>query len=169
VLGIEPVPDASFVWSPSTGFPAYLRRVREAASVSMRQAAPALGVSYAWLARLETGGYAKPPSLQRLHAMAELYRVDPREVLHEAGVRIELPENLDTRASLDERFKAVVLHPELRPALLDEQALAYIPDRVKRQWLEFAHKLATHPDPRSLLEETTGKVLHAETPPVQAR
>src|SRR5262245_38720842 len=72
---LEPVADASFVWSPSARFPAYLRRVREAAGVSMRQAAPALGVSYAWLARIETGGYARPPSLQRLHAMAELYRV----------------------------------------------------------------------------------------------
>jgi transcriptional regulator with XRE-family HTH domain len=149
---LEPIADASFVWSPSAGFPAYLRRVREASGVSMRQAAPALGVSYAWLARLETGGYARPPSLQRLHAMAELYRVDAREMLHEAGVRIALPPDLGTGASLDERFKALVLHPELRPALLDESALAYIPDRVKRQWLEFASKLANHPDPTSLIE-----------------
>lgn len=153
---LEPVPDASFVWSPSAGFPAYLRRVREAAGISMRQAAPALGVSYAWLARIETGGYARPPSLQRLHAMAELYRVDPREMLHEAGVRIALPPGLDTGPSLDERFEAVVLHPELRPALLDQAALAYVPHRVKRQWLEFARKLAEHPDPRALLERLGG-------------
>jgi transcriptional regulator with XRE-family HTH domain len=148
---LEEAGAASFVWSPNPGFAAYLRRVREAVPISMRQAAPALGVSYAWLARIESGGYASPPSLQRLHAMAELYNVDPREMLHEAGVRIALPHDLDAGASVDARFRAVVLHPDLRPPLLEADALAYIPDRVKRQWLDFAHKLAHHPDPKALL------------------
>ncbi len=157
---LEEVP-ASFVWSPSPGFPAYLRRIREAAELSIRKAAPALGVSYAWLARTETGGYAKPPSLKRLHAIAELYGVDPREVLHEAGVRVELPDDAGLGAALDARFRAVVLHPDLRPALLDPDALAYIPDRVKHQWLEFADKLAQHPDPAALLAQA---LADAETP-----
>lgn len=158
---LEDVGEASFVWSANPGFAAYLRRVREAVPISLRQAAPALGVSYAWLARIETGGYASPPSLKRLHAMAELYQVDPREMLHEAGVRIALPQDLDAGASIDARFRAVVLHPELRPSLLDADALPYIPDRVKRQWLDFADKLANHADPKALL---TSALADARTP-----
>jgi hypothetical protein len=42
-------------------------------------------------------------------------------------------------------------------ASLGEQALAYIPDRVKRQWLEFAHKLVEHPSPRVLLQRLSEK------------
>ncbi len=59
---------------------------------------------------------------------------------------------MDTGPTLDARFRAVVLAPELRPPLLDEDAVHYLPDRVKRQWLDFAAKLAAHPDPQALLQ-----------------
>ena len=154
---LEDLGEASFVWSPNPTFASFLRQVREMSGISLRQAAPALGVSYAWLARTETGGYASPPSLKRLHDIAELYGVDARELLHEAGVRLQLPDHLEAGASLDARFKAVVLHPQLRPGLLDADALAYVPDRVKRQWLEFAEKLANHPDPKRLLTTALSK------------
>jgi transcriptional regulator with XRE-family HTH domain len=152
-LDLVPVGHASFVWSPNPDFATYLRRIRERARISLRQAAPALGVSYAWLARTETGGYASAPSLARLRAIAELYGVDMREVLHEAGVRVDVPVEVTDAATLDERFKAMVLHPALRPALLDEEALAYIPERVKRQWLEFAEKLSNCDAPDHLMRE----------------
>ncbi len=149
----DPVGEVGFVWSPNPEFPAWLRGVREAAGLSMRRAAKALGTSYAWLSRQETGGSVRPPTLEQLKAMAELYKVDTREMLHAAGVRIELPPDLDTGPSLQQRFNAVVLHPELRPPLLDEDSAHYIPDRVKRQWLDFAEKLADQPDPKAFLEE----------------
>jgi len=149
----EQVGEVGFVWSQNPEFPGYLRQVREAAGISMRRASKALGTSYAWLARQETGGPVRPPSLEQLQAMAELYRVDTREMLHAAGVRIELPADVDTGPTLSQRFTAVVLDPALRPPLLDEDAAHYIPDRVKRQWLDFAEKLVEQPDPKAFLEE----------------
>lgn len=148
-----PVGQASFVWNPNPEFAGYLRRIRERARISLRQAAAALGVSYAWLARTETGGYASAPSLARLQDIAELYGVDLREVLQEAGVRVDLPAELVEGPSIEERFKAMVLHPALRPSLLDEEALAYIPERVKLQWLEFAEKLARCDAPNALIRQ----------------
>ncbi len=147
---LEPV-DASFVWSPNPGFPAYLRQVRSNAGVSLRDVAAALGMSYSWLARLETGGSARPPSVGRLSQMADLYGVDISEMLHEAGVRVELPADHDANASLDAKFAAVLLHPDLRPPLFTEDSIHYVPDRVKQQWLAFAEKLAKHKEPAAFL------------------
>lgn len=145
------VGEVAFVWSPSPSFPDYLRRIRDAAGLSIRAACAAIGVSYAYLARLETGGPASTPTLDRLFKMAEVYGVDKRELLHEAGVRLQMPDTIDLVDRLDAQFAAVVLSDELRPPLLDENAVHYLGDRTKRQWLDFAQKLADSPDPKALL------------------
>lgn len=143
--------DATFIWRRNPEFPNYLRRVREKAGLSVRQAAPAIGVSVPYLSRLETGGPAKRPDVQRLYRMADVYGVDRRTMLKNAGVQLELPPELAVFDKLDSQFAAIMLDPAIKPARLNEDALGYISDRLKMQIVEWADKLTRQPDPHAYL------------------
>lgn len=154
-----PQPD-TFIWSPKKDFPAFLRKVREDANISLRQAAPALGMSAAYLSRLETGGPARQPSLERLNKMAALYNVDRHAMYEAAGVHVGLPENYDMLDYTDDDFEALMLDPALQPGMMTHEALNYFSRRMKRQMVEFAQSLAAMDDPAAyvnhLLQQVRG-------------
>lgn len=143
--------DTTFMWRRNPEFPNYLRRTREKAGLSVRQAAPAIGVSVPYLSRLETGGPAKRPDVQRLYRMADVYGVDRRAMLKNAGVQVELPPELAHFDKLDSQFAAIMLDPAVKPALLTEEGLTYVSDRLKMQIIEWADKLTRQPDPHAYL------------------
>lgn len=70
-------------------FGAYLREQRCARGFSLREAASRLGLSAAWLSRIETGGPARVTSGQLLNAFADLYGIPVAEVLDRAGFRVD--------------------------------------------------------------------------------
>jgi transcriptional regulator with XRE-family HTH domain len=141
----------AYVWNRNPEFPAYLRRMRERAGLSIRQAAPALGLSVPYLSRFETGGPAKPPEVTRLFAMADLYGIDRREILVNAGVKLDIPWNLELVDNTDELFARMMLDPKLRPPLLTEEALHYVPPRLKAQFIQWARLLVLERDPAAYL------------------
>lgn len=148
---------ATFMWRRNPEFPNYLRRTREKAGLSVRQAAPAIGVSIPYLSRLETGGPAKRPDVQRLYRMADVYGVDRRAMLINAGVKVELPPELAYFDKLDSQFAAIMLDPAVKPARLNEDALSYISDRLKMQIIEWADKLTRQPDPHAYFAKLLDK------------
>lgn len=152
----------TFIWSPKREFPAYLRKVREDAKVSLRQAAPALGMSAAYLSRLETGGPARQPSLDRLNRMAALYNVDRHAMYEAAGVHVGLPENYDMLDWTDDEFEAVMLDPVLQPGMMTHEALNYFSPRMKRQIIEFAQSLVAQDDPAAYLAHLLQKAKEIE-------
>lgn len=147
----------TFMWRRNPEFPNYLRRTREKAGLSVRQAAPEIGVSVPYLSRLETGGPAKRPDVQRLYRMADVYGVDRRAMLINAGVKVELPPELAYFDKLDSQFAAIMLDPAIKPARLNEDALPYISDRLKMQIIEWADKLTRQPDPQAYLAKLLDK------------
>ena len=152
----------TFIWSPKREFPAYLRKVREDAKVSLRQAAPALGMSAAYLSRLETGGPARQPSLDRLNRMAALYNVDRHAMYEAAGVHVGLPENYDMLDWTDDEFEALMLDPVLQPGMMTHEALNYFSPRMKRQIIEFAQSLVAQADPAAYLTHLLQKAREIE-------
>lgn len=139
------------VWRRNPQFPHYIRRARESAGLSIRQAAPAIGVSVAYLSRLENGGPARSPNIGRLYHMADVYGVDRRTMLQHAGVHVEVPPELARFDKLASQFAAAMLDPAVKPALLSEEALHYMSDRLKMQIIEWADKLTRQPDPHTYL------------------
>lgn len=141
----EPVGVAALMWEARASFGPYLRGLRDAARLSLRAASEEMGVSFSYLAKLETGEKATPPSLKVLQRMARLYGRDLRELMHEAGFSFETSPELDAlEENLDARFLRLVTHPELRPMRMDAVVMELIPPLVKRQWIEFAKKLEKH-------------------------
>lgn len=147
----------TFMWRRNPEFPNYLRRTREKAGLSVRQAAPEIGVSIPYLSRLETGGPAKRPDVQRLYRMADVYGVDRRAMLINAGVKVELPPELAYFDKLDSQFAAIMLDPAIKPARLNEEALTYFSDRLKMQIIEWADKLTSQPDPHAYFSKLLDK------------
>jgi transcriptional regulator with XRE-family HTH domain len=143
--GLRPVDFAAVTWESRVTFGPYLRALRVAARLSLRAASQDLGVSFSYLAKLETGEKPTPPSLKVLGRMAHVYGRDLRELMHEAGFRFETSPEVDAlEESLDVRFLRLVDHPALRPMRMDPVVAELIPPLVKRQWIEFARKLATN-------------------------
>ena len=137
-----PVGVAAITWEKRASFGPYLRGLRDAARFSLRAASEASGVSFSYLAKLETGEKPTPPTLKVLQRIANVYGRDLREIMHEAGFRFETPAEIDAmEESLDARFLRLVTHPDLRPMRMDALVIEMIPPLVKRQWIEFARKL----------------------------
>ncbi len=68
---------------------AYLREQRVARGFSIREAARRLGMSVAWLSRLENAGPARLNSAAQMQAFADLYGIPVAEVLDRAGFRVD--------------------------------------------------------------------------------
>ena len=142
--GLRPAGFAAVTWEARTTFGPYLRGLRDAARLSLRAASARIGVSFSYLAKMETGERPSPPTIKVLDRMALVYGRDLREIMHEAGFRFETPDELLALAeSVDARFLRLVTHPDLRPMRMDAVVIEMIPPLVKRQWIEFARKLET--------------------------
>ena len=136
---------AALTWERRTSFGPYLRGLRDAARLSLRAASEEMAVSFSYLAKLETGEKATPPSLKVLQRIANFYGRDLRELMHEAGFQFETPPEVDAKVeSVDAQFLRLVTHPALRPMRMDAVVMEMIPPLVKRQWIEFARKLEKH-------------------------
>ena len=141
----QPVGVAAVTWESRASFGPYLRGLRDAARLSVRAASEQTGVSFSYIAKLETGERPTPPTLKVLQRLADVYGRDLRELMHEAGFRFETPAEVDAKEeSVDARFLRLVTHPALRPMRMDAVVMELIPPLVKRQWIEFARKLETH-------------------------
>ncbi|MDO9280350.1 MAG: helix-turn-helix transcriptional regulator [Pseudomonadota bacterium] len=154
--GLEPG-EGAYVWNRNPEFPAYLRQVREKSGISIRQAAPALGISVPYLSRLETAGAAKSPDMRRLCAMADLYGIDRRELLHHAGMKLDLPRVLPLADRTDEQFARMLLDPALKPPLLNEEVLHFVAPRLKAQLIQWALHLVMQENPRAYLNSLLSK------------
>ena len=141
----KPVGVAAVTWEKRPSFGPYLRGLRDAARLSVRAASEQSGVSFSYIAKLETGERSTSPTLKVLQRLAKVYGRDLREVMHEAGFRFETPAEVDAmEESVDARFLRLVTHPALRPMRMDAVVMELIPPLVKRQWIEFARKLEIH-------------------------
>ena len=74
-----------------TTFGPYLRELRLARGVSLRDAAGRLGISFAKLQKMETGGRFRIGSSAIFDAIGGLYERPVTEVLAAAGVQIDVP------------------------------------------------------------------------------
>jgi transcriptional regulator with XRE-family HTH domain len=147
------VGEATFFREHKASFGPYLRALREQRGLSLRDAAAQLGLSFAKLQKMETGGRFRLPSLEFLLAIADFYDRPHAELLNEAGIRVIMPEDIEREADRDSTFADLVLHPDLRPTRMDLTWTESFSTVQKNQWIEFARKLAEHPDPKGLLDE----------------
>ena len=131
-------------WRFRPDFAPWLREQRRTHRLTLKGAADRLGVTYTRLHKLETGGRVRAPTLELLGHVAEVDGGELAEVLARAGYRMELPWDLRDAMGCDETFAAVVLHPALRPACMDERWLEAYSRLQKAQWVEFARKLEAH-------------------------
>ena len=137
---------AALIRAHRPGFGQYLRRLRQGHGLSLRDAAAQLGISFAKLQKMETGGRFRIDGLGLLQAVADLYGRPRAEVLQEAGIHVVSPEGLEAALDIDRAFEALVLHPDLRPMRMDRGWAESFSTLQKAQWIEFARRLAGHPD-----------------------
>ena len=153
-IGSEPAPPPQ--WEHAPAFGDYLRAKREDKSLTVREAAKVIGISHGYLAKIERGaaGFRKPRH-EMLHRAAGLFGVTTEEMFSQAGYSgFPVPVSLDAggprhaRTRNEDRvrhqFRAIVLHPKLRPDGLDEDAMEFLPVRVMEAWLDYAMTLERH-------------------------
>jgi transcriptional regulator with XRE-family HTH domain len=142
------------LWVKREPFGGWLVAQRKAERLTVRAVAAELRISHSLVVRIEAGDRVGPPPLDLLADLACLYRCDVRRVLHEAGYRLEAPDDLPTvtdDARVAAQFAALILHPLLRPRTLKEDALDYVPLSLKRSFVAFSRNLASQADGAELL------------------
>lgn len=135
-------PDGTaWIWRHRADFGPWLREQRVSHDLTLKVAADRLGVTLTRLHKLETGGRVRAPSLELIASIAALYGRELDEVIGRAGFKMEVPVELRDAARCDETFAGLVLHPQLRPAAMDERWVESYSRIQKAQWVEFARRL----------------------------
>ena len=162
---------SSWVWSPPLNFGGYLSGLRGTRRLSLRAAAEQLGVSFAYLHKLENEPLANPLDLGLLSRIAETYRQNMQEVVEAAGMRVRVTP-LDPKISgVRDQFRRLLLDPggpKLAAHDLTELDMAHLPDKHMR-WMVQAIVNAVdyydglHDAPR-LVRKTAG-IVHIDVVP----
>lgn len=77
-----------------------------------------------------------------MQRIATFYCRNVSEVMREAGFHFDMDPEAGAQLDLvDAQFRRLVLDPALRPVRMNPAAVDFIPDLVKRQWLDFAQRL----------------------------
>ena len=134
----------AWTWRHRADFGPWLREQRQTHELTLKAAADRLGVTLTRLHKLETGGRVRAPSLELIAGIAALYGRELDDVLTRAGFRMEVPAELRDAARCDETFAALVLHPALRPACMDERWVEAFSRIQKAQWVEFTRRFEAH-------------------------
>jgi transcriptional regulator with XRE-family HTH domain len=129
-------------WAANHDFPGFLKHHRNRRGLSLRQVADRVGVSHATLYQLEEDTRAKPPPLELLGKLAEVFGFSLGELMSQAGYFVEIvgEESTTPAEDLDARFEAAVSHP-LLASRHAEALLDYTPQALKPVWLEIMTKL----------------------------
>ena len=135
------------VWIRAPKLGGYLKEHRERLHLSLRRASESIGISHTYLAMIEQEGTGTDHlSLEHCTAFAEAYDIDHREVLHQAGCRYAVPE--DVARGLDDiekdRFRRLFLHPELRPPNFAATHLRWFAEPARRAVLELVTNVETY-------------------------
>lgn len=161
VQNAEPVAPARMV---APGFGAYLRNLRVERSLSLREAAMALKISFTYLQKLEAGTRTTIPSVLMLQQMAAAYDVPTTQVFAAAGLQVSTIEN--HAAAIDRVFRRLVLHPRLMPEGMDAKYwIDSFSTRQKRQIIELVQRLEQFlEDPNEPERQDVMSLLHGIPP-----
>jgi transcriptional regulator with XRE-family HTH domain len=138
----NPRREVQFFWDPLCDFGGYLKRIREQKKWTTRDAAAKLDVSQAYVSKLENQARDSPPRRELLERIADVYGLDLRQVMHEAGYRFTVPPALEIRLAVDESFHALVNHPRFRPTGFEPEHERYYAPKIKQQMVDLALKVA---------------------------
>lgn len=122
------------VWLPAPRFGDFVRKCREDANLSLRKAGERIGISHTYLAQIEQGDGSTHLSVDLYDKIAKAYALDDREVLHRAGFRFAVEEEVveKLRDLEEERFKRILLDERFVPAGFTRKHLALFPEAVRK-------------------------------------
>lgn len=90
-------------------FGGYMKQLREAQRLSLRDVEELAGVSNAYLSLIETGKRKNPPAPKILLRLAEVYRVPYTDLMMAAGYLVEPGNNKEKqKAEIDRAFRLVI-------------------------------------------------------------
>ncbi len=95
----------------AAGFGDYLREMRKAAGLTLRQVEAIVGVSNAYLSQVETGKRPAPRP-ETIKKLAEAYRAPVEELLAQAGY-LDSP-SVMTKREVDRAFQYVIEDPKYK-------------------------------------------------------
>ncbi|MBK7756607.1 MAG: transcriptional regulator [Deltaproteobacteria bacterium] len=129
-------------WDKAAEFGTYLRSVRERKGWTTREAAAQFGVSQAYISKLENQPRKQAPGEDLIHRVAEVYGLDVREVMHEAGYRFDIPRSLELQVSVDEAFRRLLNDPRFRPSGFQPDDERFFAPIVKQQIVDLVLNVA---------------------------
>ncbi|MCK6524685.1 hypothetical protein L6R49_25030 [Myxococcota bacterium] len=96
-----------------------------------------------WDPDADFGGYLKrAPGDDLIQRVAEVYGLDPREVMHEAGLRFVIPPSLTLKLPVEQAFMRLFMDPRFRPVGFEAEHHGYYSLVVKQQLLDVALSVA---------------------------
>lgn len=134
--------EVPLLWDREADFGRYLKAVRNRKGWTTRRAADEFGVSQAYITKLENADRKRPPGTEILGKVADIYGLDFREVMHEAGYRYDIPPSLDLKVAVDEAFRKLLTDPRFRPAGYHPDEEQFLSPLVKQQFVDLALNVA---------------------------
>ncbi len=134
--------EVAVFWDRTVDFGGWLKSVRERKGWTTREAAAQFRVSQAYISKLEHQERKQAPGEDLLHRIAEVYGLDVREVMHEAGYRFDIPRSLELKVSVDEAFRRLLNDPRFRPSGFQPDDERFFAPVVKQQIVDLVLNVA---------------------------
>jgi transcriptional regulator with XRE-family HTH domain len=120
------------LWDRDADFGGYLKAVRNRKGWTTRRAAEEFGVSQAYITKLENADRKRPPGTEILKKVADVYGLDFREVMHEAGYRYDIPPSLELKVAVDDAFRKLLGDRRFRPSGFHPEEEKFLSTLVKQ-------------------------------------
>lgn len=134
--------EVAVFWDNAADFGGYLKSVRERKGWTTRAAADQFGVSQAYITKLENTDRKRAPGTDLIHKIADVYGLDVREVMHEAGFRYDIPPSLDRRVGVDAAFRKLLNDPRFRPSGFHPDEEQFLAPLVRQQFVDLKLNVA---------------------------
>ena len=134
--------EVPLMWDRESDFGHYLKTIRTRKGWTTRRAAEAFGLSQAYITKLEHHDRKRPPGTDLIRKVADVYGLDVREVMHEAGYRFDIPPSLELKVAVDDAFRKLLTDKRFRPAGYHPDEEQFLSPLVKQQFVDLALNVA---------------------------
>jgi transcriptional regulator with XRE-family HTH domain len=102
-------------WDEGSDFSGYLRMLREDRGWTTRRVAEKMNVSQAYVSKIENIDRKRPPNMDLVRKISDVYGVDLADVMHYAGYRFDVPKSVEQKINIKKAFKRIMNDERFKP------------------------------------------------------
>lgn len=129
-------------WDEGSDFSGYLRMLRGDRGWTTRRVAEKLNVSQAYVSKIENIERKRPPNMDLVRKIADIYGIDLADVMHAAGYRFDVPPSVELKINTRKVFNRIMNDDRFKPSGFPIDDSRYLSPFVQSMLVDVAISVA---------------------------